>query len=76
MFALNRKPDRPVVRIPADVWRPVPGDDVESFRARHKAWFASVDYGRGVELRTPDGAVFPSSAVEAIRHRRQLTATL
>ena len=76
MRRANRKPDRRVVRIPADVWRPAPGDDVEAFRARHKAWFASVDYGRGVELRTPDGAVFPSSAVEAIRHRRKLTATL
>ena len=76
MFVLNRKPDRRVVRIPVDVWRPVPGDDVEAFRARHKAWFRSVDYGRGVELRTPDGVVFPSSAVEAIRHRRKIAATL
>ena len=76
MFNLSRKQKQPVVKIPADVWRPAPGDDVEAFRARHKAWFASVEYGRGVELRTPEGAVFPSSAVEAIRHRRKLTATL
>ena len=76
MFNLSRKQKQPVIKIPADVWRPVAGDDVVSFRARHKAWFVSVDYGRGAELRAPDGTVFPSSAVEVIKHRRRWAETL
>lgn len=76
MRRVDRVPDRPVVKIPIDVWRPLPGDNVQEFRSRHKEWFASVDYGRGAELRAPDGTAFPSSAVEVIRHRRRWAETL
>ena len=70
MRRADRVPERPVTVIPANVWRPQHGDTVQSWQERHTAFFKGINYGRGVELRTPDGAVFPSSAVEAIRHRR------
>lgn len=70
MRRVGRVTDRPVTVIPANVYRPEPGDTVETWRERHRAFFQSVDYGRGVQLVTPEGELFPSSAVEVIKHRR------
>ena len=70
MKGADRAPERPVTVIPANVYRPEPGDTVETWQERHRAFFQSVDYGRGVQLVTPEGELFPSSAVEVIRHRR------
>lgn len=70
MKRLDREPDRTVTRIPANVWEPAPGDTLEAWQHRHREYFKGIDYGRGVELRTPAGDVFPSSPIDIVKHRR------
>ena len=51
-------PESGVLRIPADVWEALPGEDGRVWSERWKQWFRDRDFGRGMAVYAPDGSLF------------------
>ena len=58
MRRAEREPESDVLRIPADVWEALPGEDGRVWDERWKQWWRDRDFGRGMTAYSPDGSVF------------------
>ena len=67
MRRAEREPESDVLRIPADVWEALPGEDGRSWSERWLDFFRSRDFARGKTVYAPDGSVFHKSTGEDSR---------
>ena len=51
-------PESKTLRIPADVWEALPGEDGRAWSERWKQWFRDRDFARGKTVFAPDGTTF------------------
>lgn len=58
MRRVDEIPETKMLRIPADVWEALPGEDVRVWDERFKQWFRDRDFARGKTVYAPDGSVF------------------
>ena len=58
MRKLQEIPETKTLRIPADVWEALPGEDGRVWSERWKQWFRDRDFARGKTVYRPDGSVF------------------
>ena len=58
MRKLQEIPETKTLRIPADVWEALPGEDGRVWSERWKQWFRDRDFARGKTVFAPDGTTF------------------